>query len=118
MEKLNDSLTKLETVGTSLKNLLHIGDPGKIFVTGGTGVVGYRTTKKLLQAGHDKVRFGCHYSSQKGGPKSNEGLVKELSDLGGEYVDFRWSQDSTYAAALDGVQTVFTTGNVVVAKYF
>ena len=110
MEKLSDVGTTLLHVGEKL-GIPHF-DPGKIFVTGGTGVVGYRTTKKLLQAGHDKVRFGCHYSSQKEGPKSNAKLVEELSGLGGEFVDFRWSQDSTYAAALEGVQTVFTTGRV------
>ena len=105
MEQIEQTLLQVgETLG--VPNL----DPQRIFVTGGTGVVGYRTTKKLLQQGHPLVRFGCHYSSQKHAPKSNAKLVKEMSDLGGEFVGFSWSEEATYAKALEDVQTVFCTG--------
>ena len=112
----------MEKLGTVGSTLIHVGeklgipalDPGRIFVTGGTSVVGYRATKKILQAGHNKVRFGCHYSSRQSGLKleSNGQLVSELNFLGGEFVDFRWSDEATYTSALKGVQTVFCTGKV------
>ena len=77
-------MEKLENVKTTL---LHVGEKlglphmehnlGKVFVTGGTGVVGYRTTKKLLQAGHDKVR---------------EAFRKARASLGEDVWDWKASQ--------------------------
>lgn len=110
MEKIG---SKLLQVGDLLRIPILDSPARRIFVTGGTGVVGYRAVKKLLLAGHPLMRFGCHYSSQKDGPKSNVELVHELNEMGGEYADFRWSDESTYGTALRGVHTVFCTAPYV-----
>jgi NAD(P)H dehydrogenase (quinone) len=86
-------------------------DSGLIFVTGGTGVVGYRVSKKLLLAGHPMVRFGCHYHGEKS--EANEKLIAELNKLGGEVADFQWSNEATFEKALAGVKTVFCTAPYV-----
>jgi uncharacterized protein YbjT (DUF2867 family) len=74
-------------------------DAGLIFVTGGTGVIGYRVATRLLHAGYPKVRVGAlHFDHA-------EGLNKE----GAEIADFSWTRPDTYATALEGVQSVLCT---------
>jgi len=71
-------------------------DPGVIFVTGGSGVVGHRVASSLLTAGYSSVRVGSQHAEN----------VKDLKKLGAQVVDFCWEREETYAPALTGVKSV------------
>jgi NAD(P)H dehydrogenase (quinone) len=96
---IQKSVRTLAQVGEALglRNL----DPesGKIFITDGSGVIGYRVASKLCKAGYPSVRLG--------------GFSPELlpsSDLdGAEIADFNWSDTSTYEKALKGIKSVLIT---------
>jgi NAD(P)H dehydrogenase (quinone) len=96
---LRKSAVKLLQVGEALgiRNL----DPesGLIFVTGGTGVVGYRVATRLLRAGYPTVRVGAH----------NIETAEEMSKLGAQVADFAWDREETYEKALKGVKSVLCT---------
>ncbi len=70
---------------------------GTIFITGGTGVLGYRVSTRLLRAGYPTVRLGVHHPE----------VAEELGKEGAEIADFRWDNDATYEKALHGVKSVF-----------
>jgi uncharacterized protein YbjT (DUF2867 family) len=72
-------------------------EAGLIFVTN-IEVVGSRVIAKLLDAGHPRVRVGL--------PKGSD-QADVLSAQGAQVIEFTWEDESTYAAALDGVKTVF-----------
>jgi len=76
---------------------------GTIFITGGTGVLGYRVATRLLRAGYPTVRLGVHH------PDAIEDLNKE----GAEVADFQWDNDASYEKALQGVKSVFCTAPYV-----
>lgn len=100
----------METVlRTSTRTLIQVGealgihnlDPeaGKIFVTGGTGVVGHRVAARLLNAGYPSVRLGTQ----------NPDSLADMNKLGAEIADFNWDHPETYEKALKGVTSVLCT---------
>jgi NAD(P)H dehydrogenase (quinone) len=91
-----NSARKLFQIGEALG--IHNLDPesGKIFVTGGTGVIGYRVAARLLNAGYPSVRVGTQY------PDS----LADMNKLGAEIAIFSWDREETYERALDGVKSV------------
>jgi NAD(P)H dehydrogenase (quinone) len=108
MENITNVATKvglsLAGVGEALglKNL----DPtsGPIFITGGTGVLGYRVATRLLRAAYPTVRIGAH---------DNAIIVEQLNREGAQLADFNWDNEATYAHALKGVKSVFCTAPYV-----
>jgi NAD(P)H dehydrogenase (quinone) len=108
MDKVTEVAAKvglgLAGVGEALglKNL----DPtsGTIFITGGTGVLGYRVATRLLGAAYPTVRIGAH---------DNADLVEKLNGEGAQLADFNWDNEATYAHALKGVKSVFCTAPYV-----
>lgn len=73
-------------------------EPGKIFITDGTGVIGHRMIQKLVvQAGYTNVRFGTSYH------------IHDIDMMGAEIADFAWHREETYDNALSGVKSVFIT---------
>jgi NAD(P)H dehydrogenase (quinone) len=89
----------LENIGESLGIHNLSREPGKIFVTGGSGVIGHRVATNLLETGYAKVRVGTGVT----------GSLEELDIAGAEVVDFSWNREDTYAKALNDVKTVFIT---------
>lgn len=93
---------KLTDVGTKILHHLDFEfdrSAGTIFVTGGHGVLSYRVASRLLNAGYPTVRVGALHADE----------LSDLSKLGAEVADFCWSNDGTYAKALNGAKTVFCT---------
>jgi uncharacterized protein YbjT (DUF2867 family) len=96
-------------IRTSARTLIQVGealgirnldpDSGKIFVTGGTGVISRRVAERLLHAGYPSVRVGT----------KNPASLADLNHLGAEIADFCWDNEDTYDKALNGVSTVFCT---------
>mmetsp|Transcript_21376 Transcript_21376/g.27637 ORF Transcript_21376/g.27637 Transcript_21376/m.27637 type:complete len:352 (-) Transcript_21376:244-1299(-) len=85
-------------------------DTGKIFVTSGTGVVGFRVALSLLEAGHKDVRVGVWKGDRQGMDKSfGDNVAEKLEQMGAEVIEFNWANESDYAFALQGVKTVFCT---------
>jgi NAD(P)H dehydrogenase (quinone) len=72
---------------------------GTIFITGGTGVLGYRVASRLLRAGYTTVRLGLPSLT----------MADELGLEGAQIADFDWDNDATYEKALQGVKSVFCT---------
>lgn len=107
MGKVEDTANKvgiaLAEVGEALglKNL----DPtsGTIFITGGTGVLGYRVAARLLHAGYSTVRVGVPHPD----------VLEDLAREGAHIADFDWDNDATYSQALKGVKSVFCTAPYV-----
>jgi NADP-dependent 3-hydroxy acid dehydrogenase YdfG len=64
-------------------------DPGKIFVTGGSGVIGHRVAARMLHAGYPQVRLGT----------SRIDSLKNMKEKGAEIVVFSWDNEETYARA-------------------
>ena len=93
------SMKTLALVGEALgiRNL----DPesGKIFVTGGTGVIGHRVAVRLLNAGYPHVRLGV----------SKIDSLEDVNKMGAEIADFSWDHEETYEKALHGVKSVLVT---------
>lgn len=83
---------------------------GKIFVTSGTGVIGYRVAVSLLEAGHRDVRVGIWKGDRQGmDAKFGKDVADVLTSKGAEVIEFDWSNEKDFANALDGVKTVFCT---------
>jgi hypothetical protein len=87
---------------------------GKIFITSGTGVIGYRVAMSLLEAGHKAVSVGVWKGERKLGPGAeNDCFASNIANIlaakGAEVVDFDWTDETTYENALKNVQTVFCT---------
>ena len=76
-------------------------DPGKIFITGATGVIGHRVALRLLNAGYTDVRLGTGHHKQDD--------LEEMNELGAEIADFSWDREESYEKALKGVKSVFCT---------
>jgi NAD(P)H dehydrogenase (quinone) len=89
----------LENIGESLDIHNLDREPGRIFVTGGSGVIGHRVATRLLSTGYAQVRLGTGVAGSLNGMRSE----------GAEIVDFSWNREATYANALKGVKTVFIT---------
>jgi len=88
------------------------GSLGKIFVTSGTGVVGYRVALSLLKAGHQDVRVGVWMGERDAGEGANneefvDNIVAILEEKGAEVVEFDWTDPMCYDRVLKGVKTVF-----------
>jgi uncharacterized protein YbjT (DUF2867 family) len=87
-------------------------DLGTVFVTSGTGVIGYRVALSLLEAGHKSVRVGIWRGDRQIGGEE-QGLADRVTDLleskGATVVDFDWSDVTGFQAAVAGVKTVFCT---------
>ena len=97
---LKTATTKLMQLGESLGIRNLDPEPGTIFITGGTGVIGYRVASLLLQAEyHDQLRLGSHHPDH----------LQQLVNKGAQVVDFSWDDETTYAPALRGVKSVLCT---------
>ena len=98
-ETLNKSLTNLAHVGEMLG--IHNLDPesGRIFVTGGTGIIGHRVALRLLNAGYPQVRLGT----------SKLELLEDMGLKGAEIAQFSWDREDTFENALQGVKSVLCT---------
>ncbi|KAL7552978.1 hypothetical protein ACHAWF_017197 [Thalassiosira exigua] len=85
---------------------------GKLFITGGKGIIGYRVALRLLNSGYPSVRVGFR--------QPDDECAQELSKKGAEVADFCWTRESTYASALQGVKIVFCVTPYIEgwAKYF
>ena len=100
MEHLSDSLFKgLAQVGEVLG--IHNLDPesGRVFVTGGSGIIGHRVALRLLNAGYPQVRLGT----------SKVELLEDMGLKGAEIADFSWDREDTYTHALKDVKSVLCT---------
>jgi len=71
-------------------------DCGKIFITGGTGVVGHRVANRFLKDGYADIRLGSHRPE----------TLDEMKWLGADVVEFNWDDEKTYEKALEGVKSV------------
>lgn len=97
MEKaMREGSIKLAQIGESLGIRNLDPDAGKIFVTGGGGVVGHRVALRFLKDGYADIRLGYHRP---------DGL-DEMKRLGADVVDFAWDREDTYESALKGIKSV------------
>lgn len=88
-------------------------DMGKVFVTSGTGVIGYRVAMSLLAAGQKDVRVGI-YKGEREVNEGDEGFVGNIANLlrqkGADVIDFDWTDPASVDNALSGgVKTIFCT---------
>lgn len=74
-------------------------ESGKIFITGGNGIVGHRVAQRLLNAGYPEVRLGAHKADS----------LEDFNKLGAEIAEFGWNKEETYESALKGVKSVLCT---------
>jgi|UniRef100_A0A8J9SAC1 NAD(P)H dehydrogenase (quinone) len=87
-------------------------DLGTVFITSGTGVIGYRVALSLLEAGHKSVRVGIWYGDRQiGGDDKSfaQKCAETLEAKGAEVVDFDWGNEASFENALSGAKTVFCT---------
>lgn len=89
-------------------------DMGTVFITSGSGVIGYRVAMSLLEAGHKSVRVGVWKGDRGLGPGANEKSfdvrIREVFESkGAQVIDFDWTDETSFDAALEGVTTVFCT---------
>jgi uncharacterized protein YbjT (DUF2867 family) len=89
----------LENIGETLDIHNLDRESGKIFVTGGSGVIGHRVATRLLATGYAQVRLGTGVA----------GSLDTMRAEGAEIVDFSWNREETFATALKDVKTVFIT---------
>ena len=83
---------------------------GKIFVTGGRGVLGYRVALRLLEAGSPSLRVGFR--------RPDDDCAQVLSKKGAEVVHFDWNnEESTFSEALKGVKIVFCEATPNIEKW-
>jgi uncharacterized protein YbjT (DUF2867 family) len=81
---------------------------GTVFITSGTGVVGYRVATSLLEAGHKDVRVGIWKGDREHDDQSfGQQCADALKAKGAEVIDFDWTSEADYETALKGVKTVF-----------
>lgn len=114
MSFLKKSGKALADVIPGLGRLTFDSDVGTIFITSGSGVIGYRVAMSLLETGYKKVRVGVWQGDRvvgAGADDSNFGekCAQRLISKGADVIDFDWKDESTYATALAGVKTVFCT---------
>lgn len=81
-----------ETLG--IRNL----DPdcGRIFITGGGGVVGHRVALRFLKDGYADIRLGSNRPD----------TLEDMKVMGADVVKFAWDDEKTYDKALQGVKSV------------
>jgi uncharacterized protein YbjT (DUF2867 family) len=84
---------------------------GTVFITSGTGLIGYRVALSLLEAGHTSVRVGVWYGDRQIGDDKSlaENVAEVLTEKGAEVVAYDWSDEASFKTALHGVKTVFCT---------
>jgi uncharacterized protein YbjT (DUF2867 family) len=110
MSFLKKAGQKMADVVPGLGHFTFDADLGTIFITSGTGVIGYRVAMSLLEAGHKSVRVGIWKGDREIGDKSLSAKVsEELRAKGADVVDFDWANEECYANAVEGVKTVFCT---------
>lgn len=85
--------------------------PGTIFITSGTGVVGYRVAMGLLDAGCEHVRVGVWKGKRQDGVDNSIGqtVSEKLEAKGATVITFDWTNVDGYKMALAGANTVFCT---------
>eukprot|EP00550_Attheya_septentrionalis_P003660 CAMPEP_0198279800 /NCGR_PEP_ID=MMETSP1449-20131203/21_1 /TAXON_ID=420275 /ORGANISM="Attheya septentrionalis, Strain CCMP2084" /LENGTH=343 /DNA_ID=CAMNT_0043975017 /DNA_START=84 /DNA_END=1115 /DNA_ORIENTATION=+ len=98
-------LKKISDIIPGLGALTFDPNPGTIFITSGTGVLGYRVAKGLRDAGHPDVRCGFW----KGGGMREKNATEVLKTKGCDVVEFDWEDRDHFAVALQGIKTVFVT---------
>jgi uncharacterized protein YbjT (DUF2867 family) len=114
MSFLKSTGKALADIIPGLGNLTFDADAGTIFITSGTGVIGYRVAMSLLEAGYKKVRVGVWKGEREVGPGDDDSdfvgkITLLLRQKGAEVIDFDWKDQSTYKIALKGCKTVFCT---------
>jgi NAD(P)H dehydrogenase (quinone) len=95
-----------------LGRLTFDSDLGTIFVTSGTGVIGYRVAMSLLEAGFKNVKVGIWKGERQSGPGSSDesfadNIAQVLTKSGAEVVDFDWTDPKCYDEVLKDVKTIF-----------
>lgn len=67
---------------------------GTVFITSGTGVIGYRVATSLLEAGHKDVRVGVWKGDRDFMDKSfGQQCAESLAAKGAEVIDFDWNNE-------------------------
>lgn len=99
LETAHRASIKLRQVGEALGFSNLDPESGKIFVTGGSGVIGHRVALRLLRAGYPDVRIGA----------LRPDALEDLNKMGAEIADFAWDKEETYDKALKGVKSVLCT---------
>jgi uncharacterized protein YbjT (DUF2867 family) len=83
---------------------------GTVFITSGSGVIGYRVAISLLEAGHKDVRVGIwkgdRFDAERG---FGQQCAENLEQKGAQVIEFDWKNPDDFDAALNGVKTVFCT---------
>jgi uncharacterized protein YbjT (DUF2867 family) len=100
-EALRKTARTLALVGEALGLHNLDPDPGKIFVTGATGIIGHRVVLSLLNSGHSNLRVGT------GHHRPDD--LEDLNKRGAEIADFAWNREETFEKALKGVKSVLCT---------
>lgn len=103
---------KLGDVIPGMSNLTFDPSLGTIFVTSGTGLIGYRVALSLLEAGHKSVRVGIWYGDRQIGDDEKslaERVTEVLTAKGAECISFDWSDKESFQNTVQGVKTVFCT---------
>lgn len=116
MSFLKKSGKALADVVPGLGRLTFDDDLGCVFITSGTGVIGYRVAMSLLEAGHKNVKVGIWMGERELGPGAGDSsnsfaqnIARILESKGATVINFDWSDESGYGAALTGVKSVFCT---------
>jgi uncharacterized protein YbjT (DUF2867 family) len=94
-------MNALKNVGETLDIHNLDREPGKIFITDGSGVIGHRIAEKLFDSGYAHVRVGTTDTQ-------NESL-HHMSEKGADVVLFSWDREETYSNALIGIKSVIIT---------
>jgi len=82
---------------------------GTVFITSGSGVVGYRVATSLLEAGHKDVRVGVWKGDRDNADSTfGQQCADALAAKGAEVIDFDWTnEEGTYSFVMCVCFTVF-----------
>jgi hypothetical protein len=109
-ERLGDILPSLDSVSLHYKPKEELG---RVLITSGNGVVGYRVAMSLLEAGYSKVRVGI-YSGKEEAWKNEKCATKcaeALQAKGAEVVEFDWTREErTLESSSYGFPLLFDLG--------
>mgnify|MGYP005839457321 CR=1 FL=1 len=67
---------------------------GGVFITSGSGVIGYRVALSLLKAGHKNVRVGMWKGDRHNAERDfGQKCAEILESSGAEVIDFDWNNE-------------------------
>lgn len=82
----------LGSVLPALKDI-DVDNIGKVFITSGSSVIGYRVAVSLLEAGLTDVRVGIRKKSDRVDESYGEQCFEVLKSKGAEVTDFDWTNE-------------------------